>query len=217
MRTNVIINLVIFVLSCNIANAQTDSLKNNEIGLNISPFFTYVFSNNYNPLFNISYRRYIGKNAIRTRLLFSNYKQLSDADNIDISKEQKQFDFNIGYQRFSFLTKKWSIFWGLDFNYGNNYSYSSNVYANSYVGEQVRDNTHYGLGALIGFKYYINNRISISSEMNYFYMLKKENITSRYKLISNNSVSIPDNSIVNLNTTYTEFTPPINMIISFNF
>jgi len=209
---------IAFISMFSISNGQIDSVKyDNEIGTDFTPLFTNIFIGNVSPTFNLYYKRYFKNNSIRFSTTYNNYKQSSNISNYTLINKQNAIDITIGYQYNSKLTNKWYIFYGFDFNYGNN-----SIYNESLISQYIRKNenitSYYGVGATLGIKYFINKRFSIASETSYFFVNKIENVSTTNTIIDlSSNQNIPDNTTEEYKSSFTKFLPPITLILTFNF
>lgn len=180
MRTLTIILLGIF--SFQFANAQ-DSLnlmnKKNEINIG----YLNVISLSSTDNFGIGYKYKIGDGALRFRLGLNFSNQENKTQTNTSTYKTKYFTPKIGYE-FKLNYKRSVVFYGIDLcaSYSaNEYKYTNNYYTSN-TGKGI------GLSPFIGFKYFINKNISLSTETSFDFLYTETIIES-----GGNGVSLSKN------------------------
>lgn len=116
----------------------------------------------------ISYRRIFKSNTIRTGVggyLLNNNNTVNDS--LQSSYKSNAFNLALGFEHYTFLSKRFNFYFGADFvwNYElleSNYAYSQTQY------NYDKTNTNkYGIAPLMGLVFNLNSRISIATETSY--------------------------------------------------
>ena len=169
-----ILTLIVIIIGVNIYCQEFSQDKSNIECKNIIGVDLYFLlsqlsllnheSNYFESPYLINYKRKFNNNAIRFNiggLIFNTFDGSIESGN------NKHFDdelnIGIGYERYSYINKKWAYFYGVDaIRY-----YSRNGYNNtngSYHDESTLKKYSYGISPLLGLIYQFNSRLSISSE-----------------------------------------------------
>ncbi len=225
--------VISFLLSAFNTFSQSDSIKNqrrHELGADItgllSQFFNLNNSTNYyapSPIYFITYRYHLKKSNIRFGIGGTYFK--NSMSGYKVNSEEKIFyntstngSVRIGYEFVSELSKKWQAFYGLDFrpsisNNDNQAQFSNGGYINGYKNKA----TTYGFAPLIGFRFKINDRVSITTEASFSYNI--QNSSSQKTYLSQDLSTYPfipnDNTIKTTNIS-ASFNQPLFLIFIVN-
>ena len=174
--------VIIFTVSIYAQELAPDTSKKefrNVIGLNITNLLFqngYINTYDYYPYpyyylsspYMIIYKRIYRKSAIRLGIgwILSNYNNKNN-DTLKSNSNNNTLNIGLGYERYGFISKRWTYFYGADAigSYSHvksheYYSYRSNYDNNSTTFK-------YGISPLFGLMFRFNNRISISTETCY--------------------------------------------------
>ncbi len=144
----------------------------NVIGIDATGLLLQFFNLNTNSYFYypymISYKRIFKSNAFRFDV-GGNFFNNSETTNDTIGDNRVRNDYNIGigFEHYSYLSKKWNLFFGADvvLNYTyNDYKYN---YTSTLSSRQTTKSFGYGVSPLLGLQFKINSRFSVSTETSY--------------------------------------------------
>ena len=215
----IIVLFFVLILKVGIAQTPISNLKSSlQNVISFSPgvaFSNFIYPNN-NYYYNnsvgeylIIYRRIFSKsNAFRIGFNGNSSNSKPNAnDTLSSTTKNSTFRVGIGYERYQYLSKSWSFFYGADVQYyisNNTYNYQSG--SNSY---NKYTSDAYGFMPILGVLVQLNSRIGISLEngMKYSYSQNK----STY--ISSGSSS---NSYYNTQSNIVEYIAP-QLHIRFKF
>lgn len=227
--------LLTLVFATTFLYSQSDSIYKkyrHELGADITGLLEQFFNLNYSngmyytppvPTYLVTYRYYIKKSNIRFGV-GGNYNK-SSVPGYTINGQEKtfyntsnQFSFRLGYEFVNELSKKWQAFYGLDFrpSFANttNETWFSNVgYLNGYINKT----TTYGLAPLLGFRFRINNRVSLTTETSFTYNIQKNTYQRTYVSLDQNLYpSIPNDPVSKSETASAGFSQPLFLVLTVN-
>jgi len=222
-----LIALTKITVAQNPVQKRDSTVYRNELGLDATNFIKQFlnlgnsqFQSDYYPVYYLTYRRHFKKGNFRAAI-GGQYNKENDKSspssgmNRDFSI-QKSLDLRIGYEFTNKINKRWSVFYGLDFrpstvNQQEDYTTSSSGYS-----QGIKSNSKIiGLAPLLGFKFNINERISLSTEasvsLNYAETFSKTYYTPR-------SIVYPPKADDKKDTYswYTNFIQPLFLIFTFD-
>ncbi|WP_343631967.1 hypothetical protein [Fluviicola sp.] len=207
--------------------SQNDSVHKykNEFGIDVTGtirFFT-KFQNtsdySYSPTYYLTYRRYFEPGNIR----FGIGGQVSDeeipgmvGDSSIYKRKSNSVDSRLGWEFKSELSKRWQVFYGLDFRLSigserNEAAFFNGGYAVGFENHSVT----YGFAPVLGFRFRINNRISLLTEANFSVNFSKYKTRNIYTPLSG-FPDLPDEIAPNTKSVYTSFSQPIALYFVFN-
>lgn len=222
--------LLIALFTTFAASSQTDSSKkqhrhelgvdvtgllNQFLNLNSNPYATYDY-----PVYLMSYRYCLKKGNIRFGVGGYYYKNPVVYEVYGFPRvfynTQKNVSVRIGYEFVNQLSKKWQAFYGLDFRPGINIIDNQAVYSNSgYIYWNTENSTTYGFAPLLGFRYNLNDRVSILTEASFTYFTKKsETLRSFFSQDPALYPRDPDLEFANTRTEGVSFNPPIFLTLA---
>jgi hypothetical protein len=223
-----------FIFSLLFANSvfsqtSTDEKKyKNELGADLTGFVRQFFSpstdfyQDYIPVYYLTYRRHFSTFNLRSGFGFnssnSEYASPYTIGPRIYNNQQTILDLRAGCEWVSELGKRWQAFYGIDFRYNYNYykndaPYFNGGYAN---GSESKINS-VGIAPLLGFRFRINNRISLSTETSLGFN-RALNTSRRYFTSLDTSLYPPLADITNPKTTnwFTNYSPPIALYLNFD-
>ncbi len=230
MRKQILIStfLVLVVIK---GFGQTDSIikkHKHELGADITGLFKQFFNLNansyYSPIYFVSYRYHLKKSNIRFGVGGEYTKKFLGPFTVNGEEKafyltQSNFSFRIGYERISELSKKWQVFYGIDFRptiakYDNPSNYSNAGYING----STSTSNNFGFAPLLGFRYRISTRLSIITEASFSFNIEKTSSQKTY--ISQDPVnypSIPNGKKITATNISATFSSPIFLILVADF
>lgn len=231
-RLTLLMLLSVLFFSTN-AQAQ-DSIKikkyNNEFGLDISGFVRQFFFTDatnlgsnyfYNPTYLLTYRRHIKKSNLRFAIggSYEREDRQSSYPGDENKYEQLRYNFTarIGYEFFSNLSKKWQVFYGLDFRpvietYKNDASYYNGGYRHAVKDTYIT----YGIAPLLGLRFKIINRLSLTTEASFTVNYQNSTETEKHIAVDPTNPPIDDIITKNKGKIFTNFSAPLSIIVTFD-
>lgn len=200
-------SILILLLSSGviITRAQESSTneKNykNEFGIDVTGFVKQFINYNsnstyYSPTYYLSYRRYFKSGNIRFAI-GGNYLKGDNNTGINDQNQYKNisysFNARIGWEFVNEISKRWQVFYGLDFRPEYSYTKNDMVYQNAgYANGSEIKSEIYGLAPLLGFRFKLTNRLSLLTESNFSINYQKNRqrvyytpVSSAYPVIAN--------------------------------
>ena len=210
------------------ALSQDDStdLYKNELGLDVTGtirFFT-KFQNSsdysYTPTYFLTYRRYFSKCNIRLGIGggVSNQEIPSPyGDSSIYNYNSSSFDSRLGCEFKSELTKRWQVFYGLDFRFSfgntkNEAAFFNGNYANGFESHF----TTIGFAPILGFRFKLNDRMSLLTEANFSFNMSRYYKNRDFYTPLQGSPPIADKFSPDTKSFYTQFAQPIAIYFVFN-
>lgn len=226
-KNKIFILLSGFLLLAQNVLSQTDTTNQykNEFGIDVTGtirFFTKFQSSsdyNYTPTYYLTYRRYFDQGNIR----FGIGGNLSDleitgmvGDSNIYHRITNSIDTRLGWEFKSELSKRWLVFYGLDVRFSSGKQKNEAAFFNGgyAVGFENRSTT-YGFAPVLGFRFKLNNRISLLTEANLSFNITYFKTRNIYTPLSGYP-SIPDEVAPNTRNIYTSFAQPIAIYFVFN-
>lgn len=219
--------IIISVFICRMAMSQTpkqktDSIKyRHEFGLDITNFIKTSQTQLYLPIYYLTYRYHFKKSNIRAAIGGA-YKKTnaksSTSNPVRLTSIEKSIDFRVGYELVYKISKRFNMFYGLDFrpSITNNRKY--NPYASSGYFQGTQTNTKIiGFAPLLGIKFKINDRISLTSEASFTLNYSEEFSKRIYKPISDQYPTKEDDFKNDYYYWYSNFNQPMFLIFTFDF
>jgi hypothetical protein len=130
-------------------------------------------SNPYVPIYYVTYRYHFKKANIRFGI-GGEYSQ-SSVPGYAINGQEKTFtrtfsgfSARIGYERTSELSKRWQAFYGIDFRPTISKDHNQAQFSNAgYINGYITESTTYGLAPLLGFRFRLTSRVSLTTELSF--------------------------------------------------
>jgi hypothetical protein len=151
---------------------QTNKEYKNVLAIDANGLLKQFFNFGQNPYFTspyiIGYKRIFKSNALRIGI-GGNISTGKSEFNDTSKNDNKRYNFNIGagYERYSYISKRWNLYYGADaiFTY-EYYDYHSN-YSTTTSNKEITKQFGYGVSPFLGIQFRINSRLSISTETSY--------------------------------------------------
>lgn len=219
----VVLSLMIFRLS----GQDTLQIKKhrNELGLDFTPFLKFYsnFSQNnidYQPIYYLTYRYHFPHGNIRAAIggmSITSDSPSTDPNILPLTFKSRSYSVNvrIGYEFFQELSKRWQVFYGLDFRPGYEYrkednQFSNGGYSNGYEGKT----NYYAIAPVLGLRFRITKRMSLLTESSLQYTISKAS-TRRYYIPLNAGIPARADDPLQKNTaTSTNFNLPLSLILT---
>jgi len=197
--------LLIFLLISDASQAQEGKIHRNEFGINALPFIHQFFnvsltehSNYYDPGYSFHYRRYLKHGNLRFAIGGEyDYQDLSPR--VEAAPNTYKWIRYVLYSRLGWeftneISKRWQVFYGLDFRYVNDYFRHDGVDEDDieYHNGTLRKDENYGIAPLLGFRFKLNDRLSLTTEANYLFNWQYENETDFSLPVSPQFPDLPD-------------------------
>lgn len=178
----------------------------------LKQFFNFNSNSYYSYPYMITYRRIIGKNAIRLGAGANiDTKESNTNDTVKSKSVRNSYTVGLGYERYAHLSRRWSFYYGVEFTAAY-LNYTDKNWFNSTSNRESSTITNkYGIAPILGIVYKINRRISVGTETSY-------NLS--YVLTTTKSKTIPSN-YYDFKTVdrgfQTNFITPTNLSFRFSF
>lgn len=223
--------IISLLLSCINSFSQTDTTKkkhNHELGADITGLLGQFFNLNSSmygrpesPVYYVTYRYHLKKSNIRFGIGGSYYKNSINGYKVDgedkvFYNTQTNFSIRLGYEFVSELSKRWQAFYGIDFrptisNLDNPVQYGNGGYLNG----SITKSTTLGFAPLLGFRFRINERVSITTETSFAYNINK---SSSQKTYMSQDITIypymPNSKVITTTNISSGFSLPLFLILT---
>ncbi len=227
------ISLLIIISISALTTYSQDSIKkakvyHNEFGIDATGFFKqFIYINssmyggdNYSPSYYLTYRRHFKNGNIRVAIggAYTSYDlPPSSYDSNTYQFRDRSLALKIGYEFFSNLSKRWQVFYGADFRPSWAYSKDDAPYWNGgYANGKEAQSVIYGIAPLLGFSFKFNSRLSISTETSFGINYYQSQGRNYFIPESSAYTPLPDQKIPKSSKTYTSFSQPIAVIVTFD-
>lgn len=185
------------------------------INLNTSPYPT-----DYTPTYYLTYRRHFKRSNIRFSIggSYTSYDLPPSTNDLNTYQyRSRSIALKLGYEFFTDLSKRWQVFYGIDFRPSWSYSKDDAPYWNGgYANGRESKSTIYGIAPLLGFRFKINKRLSLSTETSFSMNYYEGEGRNYYIPVSSIYPPIPDAKSPKSSKIYSNFTQPIAIIITFD-
>ena len=214
----VVISLSIFAFGQK--EEKTENEYKNEFGIDATGFIKQFVNLNtseyqmcYFPNYYLTYRRRFKGGNIR----FAFGGKLSEQDNNGNTTDSYAFNTRVGWEFINSLNIRWKVFYGVDLKTSYNYSkndiqYWNGGYAN---GKESKTNT-YAISPLLGFKFKLTKRLSLSTEANLSFIYQNSYVRSYYTPVSEDYPPIDDVISPDIIKKMISFYQPSFIIITFD-
>jgi hypothetical protein len=229
-----------FILIFGISFSQVKSIKSdtnkvyhNELGVDVTGFFrrffplvqTDYFGQYYyieSPTYYLTYRRLFKYGNIRagiggdfSRRDVKNYFNTSDTKTY-ISLTHS-LSTRLGWEFTNELSKRWQVYYGLDFKYAKQY-YNNNGYSfnSDYIMGYESSAQKYGISPLLGFRFKLTNRLSLTTEACLSVNFENSQSKRTYTPTSPFYPSKPEETTPRINSISSSFTQPLSVILTFD-
>jgi hypothetical protein len=214
--------LLMAISISSISFCQEESLINNdfrnEIGIDATMFVKqylnfasseyYIYSPS---TYLLSYKRIHNKHALR--FAFNCYYEVKKdtggySSNTGNTDKNRYFDARLGYEFRNHIGKRWMYYYGFDLSAGYTHRVQHNMGTSYGTPDWIHNIKRIGGGPILGFQFYFNNRLSVSTEASLYILYSKDNVDFKYE-------DFPEQNTKELHEfTQVLFSPPI--YVSFN-
>ncbi len=200
---------------------------NNEFGVDATGFIRQFFNfdvgggSNYGPNYYITYRRHFGPGNLRFAI-GGDYAAMDIPagfpDDMNVYRSQSMsLDFRIGWEFKTELSKRWQVFYGLDFRPSfisgkDDASFFNGGYANGFE----TSSQNYGFAPLLGFRFRLTNRISLLTETSFAFNIQKISQRQYFTPVTSDYPALPDIKKENQKRVYTSYAQPLSVFITFD-
>ena len=213
-------------MSAQNALSQNDSVKyKNEFGLDITGtirFFTKFQTStdyNYNPTYFLTYRRYFEKGNIRIGIGggVSNQEIPSPfGDSAIYENNSSALDSRLGWEFKSEISKRWQVYYGLDFRFSfGNTKDEATFFNGGYAYGYESHFTTVGFAPVLGFRFKLNDRISLLTEANFSFNISKNYKNRDFYTPLAGYPPMADKTSPDTKNFYTQFSQPIAIYLVF--
>lgn len=225
-----LISFMSFLFLTQVGYSQGDTISKykNEFGLDATGFirfFTKIQNTSdyfYTPTYYLTYRRYFDSGNIRFGIGGNAYTQEQPSpfgDSTIYKDNSSSLDSRIGWEFKSELSKRWQAYYGLDFRFSfGNRKNESAFFNGGYAYGFESHFTTFGIAPVLGFRFRLNDRISLLTEANFsFNVSKYYNNRDFYTPVSGSgNPELPDKPTPDTKSIYTQFAQPIAIYFVFN-
>ena len=225
--------LTLTICSFEFASSQNhlqgnDSVRHHrhELGLDATSFIKQFLSFNnqtqgYVPRYYLTYRYHFKHSNLRAAAGGTYKNENVKSPNISNPNRardfEKSFDFRIGYEFTKTLNGRWSAFYGLDLRPSVSHIKNDDIGQTSgYTRGFKSDSRMIGLAPLLGFKYKINHRLSLTAEASISFNYFEEFSHYYYTPNADWMTARPDDNKRDSYNWYSSFNQPIFIIIVFD-
>lgn len=201
----------------------------NEFGLDATGFLQqFLYFNNsqfptyYTPVYYVTYRRHFGKCNLRSAIGGYIYHHPFETpypnDPNSYEHNTQQLSFRIGWEWTNELAKRWQVFYGMDYLQGFLHDQNDAPYWNGgYANGRETTTIIYGIGPLLGMRFRLTDRISLSTEASLSCNLEIFQ-SRRYYFSTDPQVlpTIPDQKDPKATNYYTSFAQPLSVFFTFD-
>ena len=221
--------LAAFIFSCSAQDSLRTKARNNEFGIDATGFLKQFininvaqYPENYTQVYYLTYRRHFKLGNIRFAIggNFTNRDQEvgSAYSATDFHYKTNAINVRVGWEFFNNLGKRWQVYYGIDFKQAYSYTQDDvNGYDGSYAYGYKSKYQTYGLSPLLGFKFKILKRLSISTEASFMVYMQQREYRRFYTPLDGTLPAIPDNVSPIIKNLSTSFQQPISVFIAFDF
>lgn len=232
MRKALLLSLFISgSLSASFAQENSDRSHNNEFGVDATGFIRQFLNFNsstgqstiYEPIYYLTYRRHFPIGNIRFAIggNFANNEYTSNSlpvDTLIYHSNSSSVNARIGWEFTSEISKRWQVFYGVDFRPSYVYFLNEGNYStsgiNRYVAKTETKRQVYGGAPLLGFRYRITQRLSVVTEASFSVNRQISETKTTYVGRTSATPFKADDKFPKLKTAYTQFTQPISLFLT---
>ena len=211
---------------CFIAQEANGNTYKNEFGIDATSFVLRFIKLNseestYLETYDLTYRRKFEPGNIRFAIggnfADEDVPPVFEEDQNKYKYEASTFNARIGWEFKSEISKKWQVFYGADFRPSfqrikEDATMFNAGYANGYESKVQ----NYGIAPVLGFRFRLNERLSLSTEASFSVNMQKENTTFYYTPITTDYE--PKESFVQptVHRTFSRFAQPVMIFVTFD-
>jgi len=215
MKTILFYFIFMFVLfqSFGQDSTRTPVSYKNEFGIDATGFFRQFINKNtdyFSGLY-LTYRRHFKPGNIRSGIGFDFQSNSNRNMNTDFVYSTINVQSRIGWEWYSTLTKRWQVYYGIDFRTNIGYDRITATYSKDVKNERIRINQGYGLGPVLGFRYKFSPRLSLVTETSLSVFYSQFSTEESYKNYDDETKRIYYSGSV-----YSSFTAPLSVFITFD-
>lgn len=207
---------------------KVSKVYGNEFGIDATGFVKQFLSFNqqagnpaYSPYYFLTYRRHFKSLNIRSAAGGSYAaNEIAPFFSVD-SNSYNYFSYSviarIGCEFFTDLSKRWEVFYGLDLRPGFFYTKNdASDWDNGYANGIETKTQVYGIAPLLGFRFRLIDRLSISTETSFSINLQNELNRHYFTPVASQYPALED--VVNPGQKlFTGFEQPLSVFLTFNF
>jgi hypothetical protein len=211
------------------AQDSTNKFKiyHNEFGIDATGFAKQFLNFNpstsggsyYFPTYYLTYRRLFRCGNIRFAAGgdFANSESLPVPPDSNVSHSNSySIDARLGWEFFSNIHKRFQIFYGVDFKPSYTYSKNDGSFSNGGYANGTENKTQiYGIAPLLGFRFKLTNRLSVTTEASYSINFSSYS-GRRYFTPLSSQPPMPDVVTPKIKRIYSNFSQPVSVILTFN-
>lgn len=197
----------------------------NEFGIDVTSFVKEFLNINQNsqdyiPTYYLTYRRNFKCGNLRFGI-GANYSSQDIppafvGDHKQYHSNAHSIDLRIGWEFVTDLSKSWQVFYGVDFRPSFIYNKNDAPYWNAgYANGQEVKSQNMGVAALLGFRFRLNDRLSLRTETNFSFNWLQNSGRNYFIPVSSQYPAIPDVDIPKTKSSFSHFTPPVSLMLSF--
>jgi hypothetical protein len=200
----------------------------NEFGIDATGFIKQFlnFSNDEFPVFYsetyyLTYRRHLKSGNIRAAVGggFADYDiptPFAGDSNIYHFKSYN-IDYRVGWEFTNELSKRWQVFYGADFRHSLMYTKNDAPFWNGgYANGSESKVQSFGLAPLLGIRFRINNRISLSTETSFSINLEQAESRRYYLPVTSQYPPLTDQMTPKSNRIISRFNAPLSLFFTFD-
>lgn len=224
-----VIGLIFIAMAASAQQTWPDSTRKHEVGVDVTAFlgqfFSHVNSDGVGTFLTVSpywatYRYHFGHCSIRFALGGSinddETPTYGGPDAEPYHNKSSELDLRVGIERAQELSKRWQVFYGLDFrpscaHIDNDFIYSQGYYQ---YGRESRE-TDLGIAPLLGVRYRITPRFSILTETSLAFVSSTFELRE-YSTPQDDAHSPQPDRKQTTNSFDTRFTPPLSIVATFD-
>lgn len=207
-------------LSLTAQDATSEKFVKHELGfdatsligrvIGISPYGFWTAP--YEPTYYVYYRAHIGK--MRLRATAGGDHVSNDAN---VQTTETQFDYKIGAEFATQISKRFEFYYGLEGVSGLNRSYREWEYAGDYLVVYDYALDYVGVAPFMGVRFKITDRISLMSELSAVFRREqvKDNRFTKETLVPNPTAQPWEDDFNEFNQTQVLYTAPDFIVLSF--
>lgn len=199
---------------------KTKTYKN-EFGLDVTGFLRQFqpsnnsSGSNYFPVYYLTYRRHFGRCNLRAGL--GGAYSMQPANSPWMRQSQVQINARVGWEWTDEISKRWQVFYGIDYRQG----FSSNRVTipptnSDYITHRDINMVRYGIAPVLGFRFRVNERLSLATEASLNCYVQTLRTKSSFEPVSPQTPSRPNMTSYGNTNIYTSFAQPLSIFFTFD-
>lgn len=229
MRSRIVLCTAILAMTFGLRGQDTLPVKKyrHEFGLDFTPFLKFYvdFSQNgynYQPAYYLTYRYHFKKSNIRAAIggNFSTRDISSpfSTDTHTYTDKAYSYNFRIGYEFFENLSRRWQVYYGLDFRPGYSYEKNDAPYWNGgYANGSENQSANYGIAPVLGLRFKPAKRIGIITEASFQYTISRGSSQRYYIPVNSSYPALPNDPVQKSKSAFTSFSFPLAIVVTIDF